>query len=74
MKAALFAAGCLSEFSDDFANVFLEILTTVVLSREMSSSVKLAGARAFAKIWCPFFLADKAYKVNNFSSLYNRTT
>ncbi|KAL6543947.1 hypothetical protein OROGR_010444 [Orobanche gracilis] len=62
VKAALFAAGCLSELSDDFANVFLEILKTMVSSREISSDVKLAGVRAFSKIWRPISLADKAYK------------
>ncbi|KAL3651055.1 hypothetical protein CASFOL_007458 [Castilleja foliolosa] len=63
VKAALFAAGCLSELSDDFANIFLEILMTMVLSLEVSSDVKLAGARAFGKLWCPFSVADKAYKL-----------
>ncbi|KAK6146559.1 hypothetical protein DH2020_020428 [Rehmannia glutinosa] len=37
--------GCLSELSDDFANVFLEILTTMVLSREISRDIKLAGLK-----------------------------
>lgn len=68
MKAALFAAGCLSELSDDFANVFLEILKTMVSSREISSDIKLAGVRAFSKIWCPFSLAGKAYKVQRLST------
>ncbi|GFP92553.1 integrator complex subunit 7 [Phtheirospermum japonicum] len=63
VKAAMFAAGCLSELSDDFANVYLEILTTMVLSLEISSDVKLAGARALAKLWCPISVADKAYKI-----------
>ncbi|KAL6579373.1 hypothetical protein OROMI_009589 [Orobanche minor] len=62
VKAALFAAGCLSELSDDFANVFLEILKTMVSSREISCDIKLAGVRAFSRIWHPFSLADKAYK------------
>ncbi|KAL8053249.1 hypothetical protein ABFX02_05G058500 [Erythranthe guttata] len=62
VKGALFAAGCLSELSEDFANVFLEMLKTMVLSREISKAVKLAGGRAFAKMWRPFSLADKAHK------------
>ncbi|KAL2233167.1 UNVERIFIED_CONTAM: hypothetical protein Sindi_1496700, partial [Sesamum indicum] len=62
VKAALFAAGCLSELSDDFANVFLEILTVIVSSPEVSRDLKLAGWRAFSKLWCSFSLAEKAYK------------
>ncbi|XP_051144931.1 uncharacterized protein LOC127260917 [Andrographis paniculata] len=62
VKAALFTAGCFCELSDDFADVFLEMLSTVVLSREISSAVKLAGARTLSKSWCSFSLADKAYK------------
>ncbi|KAL0372869.1 UNVERIFIED_CONTAM: hypothetical protein Scaly_0968500 [Sesamum calycinum] len=62
VKAALFAAGCLSELSDDFANVFLEILTVIVSSPEISRDLKLAGGRAFSKLWCSFLLAEKAYK------------
>lgn len=68
MKAALFAAGCLCELSDDFANVFLEILRTMVLSQEISRGIKLAGGRAFAKMWCSFSLAEKAYKVQHLST------
>ncbi|KAK4423236.1 hypothetical protein Salat_1906400 [Sesamum alatum] len=62
VKAALFAAGCLSELSDDFAHVFLEILTVIVSSPEISRDLKLAGGRAFSKLWCSFSLAEKAYK------------
>ncbi|KAG8385337.1 hypothetical protein BUALT_Bualt03G0032300 [Buddleja alternifolia] len=62
VKAALFAAKCLCERSDDFANVFLEILNMIVLSPEVSRGVKLAGGRAFARMCCSFALADKAYK------------
>ncbi|KAH6790642.1 hypothetical protein C2S51_005648 [Perilla frutescens var. frutescens] len=62
VKAALFAAGCLSEMSDDFANVFLEILRTAVLSQEISKDIKLAAGQAFAKMWCSFSIAEKAYK------------
>ncbi|KAL8507175.1 hypothetical protein ACS0TY_017905 [Phlomoides rotata] len=62
VKAALFAAGCLSELSDDFANVFLELLRTMVLPQGKSNGIKLAGGRAFAKMSCSFSLAQKAYK------------
>ncbi|KAL0287371.1 UNVERIFIED_CONTAM: hypothetical protein Sangu_2694600 [Sesamum angustifolium] len=41
VKAAFFAAGCLSELSDDFANVFLEILTVIVSSPEISRDLKV---------------------------------
>lgn len=66
MKAALFAAGCLSEMSDDFATVFLEVLRTTVMSQETSKDIKLAGGRAFAKMWCSFSIAEQAYKVQHF--------
>ncbi|KAL2455153.1 ARM repeat superfamily protein [Abeliophyllum distichum] len=62
VKASLFAAGCFCELSDDFSNVFLEILTRMVISLEIPRDVRLAGVRAFAKLCCPFSLADKAYK------------
>ncbi|KAL2537231.1 ARM repeat superfamily protein [Forsythia ovata] len=62
VKASLFAAGCFCELSDDFSNVFLEILTRMVISLEIPRDVRLAGVRAFAKLWCPLSLADKAYK------------
>lgn len=68
MKAALFAAGCFCELSDDFANVYLEMLSTVVLSWGKSSDVKLVGARAYGKSWSSFSLADKAYKVHHLST------
>ncbi|CAI9781836.1 unnamed protein product [Fraxinus pennsylvanica] len=62
VKASLFAAGCLCELSDDFANVFLEMLTRMVISLEIPRALRLAGVKAFAKLWCPLSLADKAYK------------
>lgn len=63
VKAALFAAGCLSEMSGDFATVFLEVLRTTVLSQEISKDIKLAGGRALAKMRCSFSIAEQAYKV-----------
>ncbi|KAL3828422.1 hypothetical protein ACJIZ3_017224 [Penstemon smallii] len=62
VKAALFAAGCLCELSDDFASIFLEILTKLVISSEIPRGIKLAGGRAFGKMWCSSAVADKAYK------------
>ncbi|KAG9156736.1 hypothetical protein Leryth_020917 [Lithospermum erythrorhizon] len=61
VKASLFAAGCFCENEDDFATVFLEMLVNNLLSCE-TSSLRLAGARAFAKLCHPFSLADRAYK------------
>ncbi|XP_073130585.1 uncharacterized protein [Henckelia pumila] len=63
VKASLFAAGCLCELSDDFGNVFLEILTTMLISPKISRDVKLAGAQKFGNVCCSFSLADKAYKL-----------
>ncbi|XP_042009637.1 uncharacterized protein LOC121758291 [Salvia splendens] len=63
VKAAYFAAGCLSEMSDDFAIVFLEMLRTTVSSQDSSEDIKLAAGRAFAKLWCSFSIAENAYKL-----------
>ncbi|KAG6407681.1 hypothetical protein SASPL_130678 [Salvia splendens] len=63
VKAAYFAAGYLSETSDDFAVVFLEMLRTTVSSQESSEDIKLAAGRAFAKLWCSFSIAENAYKL-----------
>uniref|UniRef100_M0ZUT5 EMB1895 n=1 Tax=Solanum tuberosum TaxID=4113 RepID=M0ZUT5_SOLTU len=61
-KASLFAAGCFSELADDFAYVFLEMLGGLLVSSETSRAIRLAGGRAFAKMWCPILLADIAHK------------
>lgn len=61
-KAALFAAGCFSELADDFAYVFLEMLGGLLMSSETSRAIRLAGGRAFAKMWCSILLADRAHK------------
>jgi integrator complex subunit 7 len=63
LKASLFAAGCFSELSDDFASILLEMLVNMVISSETLSAVKLAAARAFAKIGCSYSVANRAYKV-----------
>ncbi|KAE7995896.1 hypothetical protein FH972_000659 [Carpinus fangiana] len=62
LKASLFAAGCFSELSDDFASILLEMLVNMVISSETLSAVKLAAARAFAKIGCSYSVANRAYK------------
>lgn len=61
-KASMFAAGCFSELADDFAYVFLEMLGGLLMSSETSRSIRLAGGRAFAKMWCSVLLADIAHK------------
>ncbi|XP_070052234.1 uncharacterized protein [Nicotiana tomentosiformis] len=61
-KASLFAAGCFSELANDFAYVFLEMLGGLLMSSETSRVIRLAGGRAFAKMWCSLLLADRAHK------------
>ncbi|KAA8537246.1 hypothetical protein F0562_027067 [Nyssa sinensis] len=62
VKASLFAAGCFSELSDDFAFVLLEILVSMLTSSETLPTVKLAGVQVFAKMGCSSSLANKVYK------------
>ncbi|KAK4347902.1 hypothetical protein RND71_034241 [Anisodus tanguticus] len=62
-KASLFAAGCFSELADDFAYVILEMLGGRLMSSETSRAIRLAGGRAFAKMWCSILLADRAHKI-----------
>ncbi|OIT21866.1 hypothetical protein A4A49_38727 [Nicotiana attenuata] len=61
-KASLFAAGCFSELANDFAYVFLEMLGGLLMSSETSRVIRLAGGRAFAKMWCSLLLVDRAHK------------
>lgn len=65
----MFAAGCFSELANDFAYVFLEMLGGLLMSSETSRVIRLAGGRAFAKMWCSLVLADRAHKVQYFSSI-----
>ncbi|CAI9108530.1 OLC1v1008152C3 [Oldenlandia corymbosa var. corymbosa] len=63
MKASLFAAWRFSELADDFACIFLGILTTKLGSMETSLAFKLAGCRALAKMGrCALSVASGAYK------------
>lgn len=66
----MFAAGCFSELANDFAYVFLEMLGGLLMSSETSRVIRLAGGRAFAKMWCSLLLADRAHKVQYFSSIW----
>ncbi|KAM0985608.1 hypothetical protein ACFX13_013084 [Malus domestica] len=62
VKASLFAAGCFSELSEDFACVVLEMLPRMMTSPETSPAIRLAGARVFAKLGRSHALANNAYK------------
>nr|GMD37587.1 uncharacterized protein LOC109162867 isoform X1 [Ipomoea batatas] len=62
VKASLFAAGCFCELADDFAPVLLEMFENL-MSPETSKTLRLAAGRAFAKMWFPILLADRAYKI-----------
>ncbi|CAM8906552.1 unnamed protein product [Rhodiola kirilowii] len=62
VKAALFAAGCFCEHSDDFAYVVLHILVNLVASAKTSCTVKLAGIRVFGRMQSSFVITQRAYK------------
>ncbi|XP_048495276.1 uncharacterized protein LOC104908123 isoform X2 [Beta vulgaris subsp. vulgaris] len=62
VKASLFAAGCYSENSDDFASVFLESLLKLMNSSKTLPALRICGARTFSKMGCSTVLAMKAYK------------
>lgn len=62
VKASLFAAGCFSELSDDFANVLLQRLLHLLTADKTHSAVILAGIRAFAKLGPTPLSANRAYK------------
>ena len=63
VKASLFAAGCFSELSDDFACTVLEMLVNMLTLSETSPAVRLAGARVLAKIGCSYSVTNRAYQV-----------
>ena len=63
VRAALYAAACFCELSDDFASVVLEMLVNMVSSSQTALGVRLAGVRVFAKMGCSSSLAHRAYKV-----------
>ncbi|KAK7845973.1 integrator complex subunit 7 [Quercus suber] len=62
VKASLFAAGCFSELSDDFACTVLEMLVNMLTLSETSPAVRLAGARVLAKIGCSYSVTNRAYQ------------
>uniref|UniRef100_A0A2N9HEE1 Integrator complex subunit 7 N-terminal domain-containing protein n=1 Tax=Fagus sylvatica TaxID=28930 RepID=A0A2N9HEE1_FAGSY len=70
VKASLFAAGCFSELSDDFACIVLEMLVNMLTASETSSAVRLAGARVLAKIGCSYSVANRAYKLDDRHDAY----
>ncbi|XP_022942067.1 uncharacterized protein LOC111447255 [Cucurbita moschata] len=61
VKASIFAAACISQLADDFAQVFLAILVNIMTSTT-SLAIKMAGARVFAKLGCSHSMAKTAYK------------
>ncbi|GAB2272691.1 hypothetical protein Dimus_007513 [Dionaea muscipula] len=63
VEASLFAAGCISELSGDFAAVFLEMLINIVAAPNTLSVLRLAGTRTFAKMGRFRPLANKSHKV-----------
>ncbi|GAB2285408.1 hypothetical protein Dimus_019861 [Dionaea muscipula] len=62
VEASLFAAGCISELSGDFAAVFLEMLINIVAAPNTLSVLRLAGTRTFAKMGHFPPLANKSQK------------
>lgn len=64
VKAALYAAACFCELSDDFASVVVEILVKLVSSSQTELGVRLAGVQVFAKMGCSSSLAHRVYKVS----------
>ncbi|GAB2226811.1 hypothetical protein Droror1_Dr00008602, partial [Drosera rotundifolia] len=65
MKASLFAAGCISELSNDFAAVFLETLINIITVPSTSLVLRLAAMRTFVKLGNFRSLARKAHKVGS---------
>ncbi|KAF4358552.1 hypothetical protein F8388_014323 [Cannabis sativa] len=65
VKAALFAAGCFCELSDDFPCIVLEILVNMMSSTETLLPVRLAAARVYAKLRYSYSTAIRAYKVSS---------
>ncbi|XP_038892420.1 uncharacterized protein LOC120081531 isoform X2 [Benincasa hispida] len=61
VKASIFAAACISQLADDFAQVFLVILVNIMTSTT-SMAIRMAGARVFAKLGCSHSIAKMAYK------------
>ncbi|KAL9275261.1 Integrator complex subunit 7-like protein [Drosera capensis] len=65
MKASLFAAGCISELSNDFAAFFLETLINIITVPSTSLVLRLAAMRTFVKLGNFRSLARKAHKVGS---------
>ncbi|KAG9454570.1 hypothetical protein H6P81_007474 [Aristolochia fimbriata] len=62
VRASLFAAGCFSELSQDFAFFVLEVLVKMLTSVDTSTIVKLAAARAFSTLRASCFITSRAYE------------
>ncbi|KAL0921275.1 hypothetical protein M5K25_008333 [Dendrobium thyrsiflorum] len=62
VKASLFAAGCFSRLSEDFACIFLKILISIISSITRSPDVRLEAVRALAKLQCSSAITKYAYQ------------
>lgn len=62
VKASLFAAGCFSILSEDFAYIVLEILIGIISSISRSRDVRLAAVHALGKLRCSLVIKNNAYK------------
>ncbi|XP_020684949.1 uncharacterized protein LOC110101407 isoform X2 [Dendrobium catenatum] len=62
VKASLFAAGCFSRLSEDFAYIFLKILISIISSITRSPDVRLEAVRALAKLQCSSAITEYAYQ------------
>ncbi|KAK1380491.1 ARM repeat superfamily protein [Heracleum sosnowskyi] len=64
VKASLFAAGCFSELSEDFACVVLEMVVNLIQSADVPNDVRIAGVRCLGKLGRSYTLAIKAYEAS----------
>ncbi|KAK8946307.1 hypothetical protein KSP40_PGU004767 [Platanthera guangdongensis] len=62
VKASLFAAGCFSILSEDFACIVLKILIGIISSISRSRDVRLAAVQALANLRCSLVIRNNAYK------------
>ncbi|XP_062094978.1 uncharacterized protein LOC133800890 isoform X2 [Humulus lupulus] len=63
VKAALFAAGCFCELSDDFPCIVLEILVNMMSSTQTLLPIRLGAAKVYAKMRYSYSTAIRAYKI-----------
>lgn len=63
LKAAIFAAGCFSFLSEEFASFVLGKLTDIAASSCTLPDVKRVALQAFAKMTSSILVTKRAYKV-----------